>query len=414
VHTVLKVMRNTSSRMSLHDGPTPMFASTEPEYDKRQQDTCHRASNPMKAYARSTLELIPKEAAYRNIPDLRRRSDMPEMQRHSGRCYVQDQRSYGRGRHAPEDRGERSYGRGQHAPEDRAEYGRGQHVPEDPKRKNVYYKSRGARREARKKAVSQFMREFFANNPEMEFVAHCGSSARFAWASYLERNQFLEEEEREKGATHKPLSMLELYRANPKPREEAMPWLRENIVSLIQAHERITEQCRRVLLQFLSWGQLGELRARKGHLGPVELFEEVERRYIVRKREEPKQQDVERLRKQEAVRAHEIKDLKAEGDTRCYGWVECGARDLEVIPARCVVNEFDKRPDHEAGRDTCTDGRGTMHFASLMYPLSPSRTLEVDPDTAPEVEQKARSKIDAASEPDIVDVGAQARKTFLI
>ena len=220
-----------------------MFASTEPEYDKRQQDTCHRASNPMKAYARSTLELIPKEAAYRNIPDLRRRSDMPEMQRHSGRFYVQDQRSYGRGRHAPEDRGERSYGRGQHAPEDRT-------------RKNVFYKSRGARREARKKAVSQLMRELFANNPEMEFVAHCGSSARFAWASYLERNQFLEEKEREKGATHKPLSMLELYRANPKPREEAMPWLSANIVSLMQAHS-ITVQRKHVLLQLDYRGETG-------------------------------------------------------------------------------------------------------------------------------------------------------------
>ena len=68
-----------------------------------------------------------------------------------------------------------------------------------------------------------------------------------------------------------------------------------------------------------------------------------------------------------------------------------------------MVNELEKRPDHEAGRDTCTVGRGTMHFASLMYPLGPSRTLEVDPDTAPEVEQKARSSIDAASEPDIAE-----------
>ena len=84
-------------------------------------------------------------------------------------------------------------------------------------------------------------------------------------------------------------------------------------------------------------------------------------------------------------------------------YCDCGARDLEVIPARCVVNELEKRPDHEAGRDTCTVGRGTMHFASLMYPLGPSRTLEVDPDTAPEVEQKARSSIDAASEPDIAE-----------
>ena len=50
------------------------------------------------------------------------------------------------------------------------------------------------------------------------------------------------------GATHKPLSMLELYRANPKPREEAMPWLRENILYLMSPDGFLLPQPFRILL----------------------------------------------------------------------------------------------------------------------------------------------------------------------
>ena len=117
--------------------------------------------------------------------------------------------------------------------------------------------------------VMSHLHSIFTACPEWEFVAHNKGLALFMWACYLfyagkhsatkkaesaleelqvlYRTQDSEDSEVKRDdpkETSKPLSMLDLFKANPQPQSESFDWIKRNSAQLVAKHE---EACKLAL-----------------------------------------------------------------------------------------------------------------------------------------------------------------------